>query len=47
MAEYHAFESRNAYPGEIVLSELGIVIRTCQENIDINFQKVIFTIINY
>ena len=39
MAEYHACESRNAYPGEIVLSELGIVIRTCQENIDINFQE--------
>ena len=39
MAEYHACESTNAYPGEIVLSELGIVIRTCQENIDINFQE--------
>ena len=39
MAEYHACESRNAYPGEIVLSELGIIIRTCQENIDINFQE--------
>ena len=39
MAEYHACESRNAYPGEIVLSELGIILRTCQENIDINFQE--------
>ena len=39
MSEYHACESRNAYPGEIVLSELGIIIRTCQENIDINFQE--------
>ena len=39
MAEYHACESRNAYPGEIVLSELGIIIRTCQENIDINYQE--------
>ena len=39
MAEYHACESRNAYPGEIVLSELGIILRTCQDNIDINFQE--------
>ena len=39
MAEYHACESRNAYPGEIVLSELGIILRTCQENIDINYQE--------
>ena len=39
MAEYHACESRNAYPGEIVLSELGIILRTCQESIDINFQE--------
>ena len=39
MAEYHACESRNTYPGEIVLSEVGIIIRTCQENIDINFQE--------
>ena len=39
MSEYHACESRNAYPGEIVLSEYGNVIRTCQENIDISFQE--------
>ena len=39
MAEYHACESRNAYPGQIVLSELGYIMRTCQENIDINFQE--------
>ena len=39
MAEYHACESRNAYPGEIVLSEYGDKIRTCQENIDISFQE--------
>ena len=39
MAEYHACESRNAYPGEIVLSEYADKIRTCQENIDISFQE--------
>jgi len=39
MAEYHACESRNAHPGQIVLSELGYIMRTCQENIDINFQE--------
>ena len=39
MSEYHACESRNAYPGEIVLSELADKIRTCQENIDISFQE--------
>ena len=39
MSEYHACESRNAYPGEIVLSEYGDKIRTCQENIDISFQE--------
>ena len=39
MSEYHACESRNAYPGEIVLSEYGDKIRTCQENIDLSFQE--------
>jgi phosphatidylinositol glycan class K len=39
MSEYHACESRNAYPGEIVLSEYADKIRTCQENIDISFQE--------
>ena len=39
MSEYHACESRNAYPGEIVLSEFSDKIRTCQENIDISFQE--------
>lgn len=39
MSEYHACESRNSYPGEIVLSENGDKIRTCQENIDISFQE--------
>jgi phosphatidylinositol glycan class K len=39
MSEYHACESRNAYPGEIVLSEYGDIIRTCQENIDLSFQE--------
>ena len=39
MAEYHACESRNAHPGQIVLSELGYIMRTCQENIDTNFQE--------
>ena len=39
MSEYHACESRNAYPGEIVLSEHADKIRTCQENIDISFQE--------
>ena len=39
MSEYHACESRNAYPGEIVLSENSDKIRTCQENIDISFQE--------
>ena len=39
MSEYHACESRNAYPGEIVLSEYGDKIRTCQENIDLSYQE--------
>ena len=39
MSEYHACESRNAYPGEIVLSEYGDKIRTCQQNIDLSFQE--------
>lgn len=39
MAEYHACESRNTFPGEIVLSEDSYRIRTCQENIDIDYKE--------
>ena len=39
MSEYHACESRNAFPGEIILSEHGDNIRKCQDNIDLSFQE--------
>ena len=38
MSQYHACESRNAYPGEVVLSDYK-KIRTCQNNIDLSFQE--------
>ena len=38
ISEYHACESRNSYPGEIVLTSFGDKVKTCQENIDISFQ---------
>ena len=38
MSQYHACESRNAYPGEIVLSDYN-KIRSCQQNIDLSYQE--------
>ena len=39
MAQYHACDSRNIYPGEIVLSEETRRIRSCQENIDVDYKE--------
>jgi len=39
MSQYHACDGRNTYPGEVVLSEYGNKLRTCQDDIDISYQE--------
>ena len=39
MSEYHACESRNSYPGEIILSENNNITERCQNNIDIDYKE--------